>query len=75
MIYCNLRELMIQNNLYDYGQLSKQTDIPKETLQHLAENQWHQLKREHLDALCRFFDCKIGDLLEFELAGNGELPA
>ncbi len=75
MIYCNLRELMIKNNLYDYGQLSKKTEIPKETLQHLAENQWHQLKREHLEALCRYFDCKVSDLLEYEFAMGGELPA
>ena len=48
MIFCHLKELMIQNDLYDYGQLSKETEIPKETLEHLAENQWHQVKREHL---------------------------
>jgi DNA-binding Xre family transcriptional regulator len=55
--------------------LSKETEIPKETLQHLAENQWHQIKREHLEALCRYFDCKVSDLLEYEFATGGELPA
>ncbi len=75
MIACNLKELMIKNNLYDFGKLAKETGIPKETLEHLADNQWHQLKREHLDALCRYFSCKVGDLLEFELAAGGELPA
>jgi DNA-binding Xre family transcriptional regulator len=55
--------------------LSKDTEIPKETLQHLAENQWHQIKRVHLEALCRYFDCKVSDLLEYEFATGGELPA
>jgi putative transcriptional regulator len=75
MISCNLKEFMIKNNLYDYGTLSKETGIPKETLEHLAENQWHQIKREHLEALCRYFNCKVGDLLEYELIVGGELPA
>jgi putative transcriptional regulator len=75
MIFCHLKELMIQNDLYDYRQLSKETEIPKETLEHLAENQWHQVKREHLEALCRYFNCKVSDLMEYELAVGGELPA
>jgi putative transcriptional regulator len=75
MIFCRLKELMIQNDLYDYGQLSKETEIPKETLQHLAENVWHQVKRENLEALCRYFNCKVGDLMEYELQVGGELPA
>lgn len=75
MISCNLKELMIKNNLYNYGKLSKETGIPKETLEHLAENLWHQLKREHLEALCRYFNCRVGDLLEYDFAPGGELPA
>jgi putative transcriptional regulator len=75
MIFCHLKELMIQNDLYDYSQLSKETEIPKETLEHLAENQWHQVKREHLEALCRYFNCKVSDLMEYELQVGGELPA
>lgn len=75
MIFCNLKELMIKNNLYDYSKLSKETGIPKETLENLAENRWHQLKREHLEALCRYFNCQVGQLLEYEFAVGGELPA
>lgn len=75
MIYCRLKELMLLNNLYDLGQLAKQVDIPKETLENLAENRWHQIKREHLEALCSFFNCKVGELLVYELPSGGELPA
>ncbi len=75
MIACNLKELMIKNNLYDFGKLSKETGVPKETLEHLAADTWHQVKREHLEALCRYFSCRVGDLLTYDLIPGGELPA
>jgi len=75
MIICNLKEIMIKNKEYDLHKLARELEISYDTLHHLAENQWHQLRREHLDALCRYFDCKVGDLLEFRFSPGSELPA
>jgi putative transcriptional regulator len=75
VVTCKLKELMVKNQVLDFSKLAKETEISKEILIHLAEGQWHQVRREHLDSLCRYFNCSIGDLLEFEFSEGGILPA
>ncbi|MDD3580256.1 MAG: helix-turn-helix transcriptional regulator [Desulfobacca sp.] len=75
MIICRLRELMEKHQILDFGRLAKETEITKDVLVRLAENQWHQVRREHLDRLCQYFDCGIKDLLEYQAYEESVLPA
>lgn len=75
MIICKLHELMAKNQIRDFRKLALETEISKDVLVRLADNQWHQLRREHLDRLCRYFDCSIGELVEYQVYGEGVLPA
>ncbi|MBW1917122.1 MAG: helix-turn-helix transcriptional regulator [Deltaproteobacteria bacterium] len=75
MIICKLNELMEKNQILDFGRLARETEITKDVLIRLAENQWHQIRREHLDCLCQYFDCGIEDLLEYQAFEGSVLPA
>ena len=47
------------------GELSAQTGIYRTTLSRIAGPRPFNTTTENLDALCRFFGCQIGDLVEY----------
>jgi putative transcriptional regulator len=47
------------------GELSAKTGIYRTTLSRIAGPKPFNTTTENLDALCRFFGCQIGDLVEY----------
>jgi putative transcriptional regulator len=45
--------------------LSEATGIHKSTLSKISGPAPYNTTTDNLDALCRFFDCQVGDLVEF----------
>lgn len=71
-IRVNLRELIgrWENNVgqgrrLSYRRLSELTDVHKDTLSRLARGEVKYLAISDIDALCRFFEVQVGDLLTY----------
>ena len=41
-------------------------DIPKNTVSKYVNNTFNMINKQHLDALCKYFNCGIDDLIEFK---------
>lgn len=65
MIKMNLRYLLDKNKLTQ-KQLAESTNIPKNTVNRYFNGTWTTINKEHLDALCRYFNCDINDLIEYK---------
>lgn len=64
MIKFNLRVLMAKKDI-NQTKLHEATGINKDTIGRYYHNTTKRITLEHLDILCKFFDCKIEDLLEY----------
>ena len=69
MIKSRLLILMQKHNLSRY-KLSKLSGVPDPALRRLIENNYKELPIEYLEKLCKFFNCGIGDLLEYSDLGQ-----
>lgn len=65
MIKCNLKILMAKYNT-TRKELSEKTDIGLNSIGRYINNDWVKFDKEHMDALCKFFDCDISELITFE---------
>ena len=66
MIKVRLSELMGLHKVKSFSYLEKETGITRKTLTKLYDGEGKGIDYDTLDKLCRYFNCKVGDLLEFE---------
>ena len=64
MIKFNLRVWMARKDI-NQTKLHEATGINKDSIGRYYHNTTKRITLEHLDILCKFFDCKIEDLLEY----------
>jgi putative transcriptional regulator len=65
MIKVNLSELMGKHKIKSFSSLEKETGITRKTLTKLYDGEGKGIDYDTLDKLCRFFNCAVGDLLEY----------
>lgn len=66
MIKVRLSELMGLHKVKSFSFLEKETGITRKTLTKLYDGEGKGIDYDTLDKLCKYFNCKVGDLLEFE---------
>jgi len=66
MIKVRLSELMGLHKVRSFSYLEKETGITRKTLTKLYDGEGKGIDYDTLDKLCRYFQCCVGDLLEFE---------
>lgn len=64
MITCNLDDLIWRNKT-TAKDISKKTGISTNTLSRWRNNKTGAYETKNLDLLCKYFNCKISDLLEY----------
>ncbi len=70
MIRYRLRELMAEH-LFKTGKrvtfdgIAKETKIHRTTLSKIANQRSYNTTTDNIDRLCKFFECQIGDLMEY----------
>lgn len=57
-----------ENEMLDISTLAKRTGLSRTTLYKWVNGDLDQFRADTIEALCKFFDCQVGDLLyvEFE---------
>lgn len=65
MIKSRLHNLMGENKIRSINQLSNDTGISRLTLTNIYNDSGKAIEYETMDKLCRFFNCAVGDLLEY----------
>lgn len=66
MIKSKLAQLMLDNKVRSIAELSRLTELNRRTLTNLYDDKNTGVDYTTLDALCRYFKCNVGDLLDFE---------
>lgn len=66
MIKVNLSELMGKHKIKSFSALEKETGITRKTLTKLYDGEGKGIEYDTLEKLCRFFNCAVGELLEFK---------
>ena len=65
MIKSKLHILMGERKIKSILQLHQETDITRKSLSNLYNDKFKAVDVGTLNALCTFFSCKVGDLLDF----------
>lgn len=70
MLRSKLKILIAQKEIAEgrkltYETLAVEAGLAKNTLARLAENKTDRIDFTTLDKLCRYFECTLGDLLEY----------
>ncbi|MBY9081234.1 helix-turn-helix transcriptional regulator [Paenibacillus sp. HN-1] len=65
MIRVRLSELMGSHKVKSFSSLEKETGITRKTLAKLYDGEGKGIDYATLNALCIFFQCQPGDLLEY----------
>lgn len=65
MIKSNLPMLMAEKKIRSLNKLSKETGVSAPALARLYDGTNVRVDYSTIEALCRFFNCGIGDLLEY----------
>ncbi|AVQ20680.1 helix-turn-helix domain-containing protein [Fusobacterium necrophorum] len=66
MLKIKIGYLMVDNKIKSNAELSRRTNINKNTLKKLIDNNRAEtLTLENLLKLCDFFNCKLSDLIEY----------
>lgn len=63
MIKCKLRILMAIKEV-NQKELSEATGIRPNTISGYVKNTYTTIHKEHLEALCNYFGCSVGDIFE-----------
>lgn len=63
MIKSNLDRLLEQHQL-SAEKLHEETSLSKATIRHLLSQEANHIDFDELEALCDFFKCNVGDVLE-----------
>jgi putative transcriptional regulator len=71
MIQLQIRALIAKrsadwNRKITITEISNQTGISRMTLNRIMRDEYHNTVIIHVDKLCGFFECQIGDLLSYE---------
>lgn len=67
MIKCNLSRMMGEKKL-KISELSRKTKIHRNMISLLYFEKAKRVEFDVLDKLCRYFECQVGDILEFKEA-------
>ena len=70
MIRFRIQELLAEKQFREdrrvtLTELSEATGISRVTLSKMVNQRGYGTLTDHLDRLCRFFDCQLGDLAEY----------
>lgn len=65
MIKMNLRVLLAKKEI-TAKELSEITGIGKNTLSAYVNNTNKHIVKDHLNILCKFFNCELNDLIEYK---------
>jgi len=63
MLRMKLNELLFKANM-NQKDLSEKLNIPKNTVSKYCNNTFTMINKEHIDYICNFFQCDIGELIE-----------
>lgn len=64
MVKTRLHILLAERRLTQ-KELSELTGIGKNTINRYCNDTWVKINKEDIDVLCKFFKCKITDLIEY----------
>lgn len=64
MIRMKLHLLLAETGLTQKD-IADRLDIPKNTVSKYANNSFNMINKEHLDCLCKYFNCDISDIIEY----------
>lgn len=65
MIKCHLPMLMAQRKIRSINKLAKETKVSAPALARLYDGTNVRIDYSTIEALCAYFECGIGDLLEY----------
>jgi len=70
VIRFRLRELMADQQFktghrVTFDEIARATGIHRTTLSKIANQKSYNTTTDNIDRLCKFFDCQVGDLMEF----------
>ncbi|CAM4099910.1 helix-turn-helix transcriptional regulator [Paenibacillus alkaliterrae] len=65
MIRPLLSEMMGKHKIKSFSQLEKETGVSRRTLAKIYNGEGGGIDYDTLNALCKFFSCTPGDLLEY----------
>lgn len=65
MIKSRLHILMHDKGVKSIAKLAKETEISRPTLYRIYNNDGDRVEYGTLDKLCRYFNCTVGELLEY----------
>lgn len=70
MIVSNLKALIarkeqLEGRSLSYRVISEETGLSTTTITKVATNSFANIGRSTLDSLCQYFQCGVGDLLEY----------
>lgn len=72
MIKMKLNLLLAQNGLKQ-NDLANNLNIPKNTVSKYVNNTFSMINKDHLEAMCKYFNCQIQDILEYKDETNYKL--
>lgn len=64
MIKMKLKDIMIKNNI-GQRELSRITGIRQSTIGDYCNDTYKHISKENLDKLCKYFNCKVDDIIEY----------
>lgn len=64
MIRMNLHIRLAEKRM-SQKELSEKTGIGKNTISRYCNDTFEKIDKEHIDILCKFFNCKVEDLIEY----------
>lgn len=72
MIHSRLRSLISQKEMREnrritYREIAGATRIPASTISRLVGDQMTRFETDTLAALCKYFECNVGDILDYQL--------
>lgn len=66
MIKSKLHVLMGNKKIRSVSQLAAETGLSRPTLYRIYNETGEKIEYDTIDKLCRYFQCGVGDLLEFK---------
>ncbi|WP_214630014.1 helix-turn-helix domain-containing protein [Paenibacillus agaridevorans] len=65
MIRVKLSEMMGKHKVKNFSELERATGVTRKTLTKLYDGEGKGIEYDTLNALCSYFNCPIGELLEW----------
>ncbi len=64
MVKCRLSRLMGERRI-NISDLVRETDINRGTINRLYHEKVSRIDLSHVDTLCKYFECEVGELFEY----------